>query len=312
MYESFVSVVGLIEKHSPNATQFVTEMTPVLSENFRDFEIILVNNCVPSYDSAWLGELKQDVRSHVTVLNLTRAQKFANALVAGLDHAGGDYTAIVRIDGRDSPELVVTLFEKTQGRFDVVIARCPNRQLSLLKRWLYWSFYFLLSRYSDIVVDMWETETKIISRRALNAVLQLRESLRYMRGIFAYIGYRTAYVDVDADSASVPRTSEIFREAVIAITSFTDFVSRLMGWMTLLSFFISGASILNALCYKFLGLGLLGNLVEDAPGWTYLVVLFSIAYSMICFMMYLLSLYLTAIISETKDRPLYMVESIQH
>ncbi len=156
-------------------------------------------------------------------------------------------------------------------------------------------------------------DTRIISRRALNSLLRLRENLRYMKAIYSIVGYNTAALDTDQKPEWDEEDSfnERFGTSLVAITSYTTFLRSLLLWIFMFSLTFLIAVIVNALKVKFTGVDLLGNVGEPFSGWTFLVVLISVFFAATCLNLYIMSIYLSNIYNEIKQRPLYIIESIK-
>jgi len=316
MRQSFLSIIGVIHAHR-NIGQLGTWLTGLYAEvsaHFTDFEFILINNhCDRGAIDAAIEPLPQALRQHVFLLNLSAPVNRDNAILAGLDRANGDYAVVFEFAFADSPQLVRTLWEKTQEGFDIVYLRATERRLPWHYRLLYHLFYGILHRYSNLRVDPRAHHTRIISRRALNSLLRLRENSHYLKAIYALVGYNTAAVDSAKPLEPEPETSfgEQFRNALVVITSFTSFLSALLGWIFLLSCAVAAVATFNAIKVRLTNVDLFGQYYETVPGWAYLVVLMSVFFAITCLNLYLMSIYLSHIYRELKNRPLYIIESVK-
>lgn len=315
MYNSFLSIVTVINHPSDSKllSPFLTKMVPLLEKNFSDYELILVSNGLNlSIDEA-INPLPDSIKHNIYLLNLSQQTNGNHAILAGLDRSNGDYTIIFELDFYQEPEIVLELFAKTREHYDIVYLRASGRKLNPLFRPFYGLFYFILSRYSSLKVDDKAHNTRIISRRALNSLLRLRENLRYMKAIYSIVGYRTSYLE--SSQPLIPSQednfSERFRTSLVAITSFTTFLRSLLLWIFLSSLLFLVIVIINALKVKFTGIDLLGNIGEPFSGWTFLVILIAIFFATTCLNLYIISIYLSNIYKEIKQRPLYIIESIK-
>jgi hypothetical protein len=315
MYNSFLSIVTVLQ--APVEVRilpvFLKNIYPVLKEHFSDFEIILVNNHVAADFSIAIEPLEPDLKHHIFLLNLSTETQRNHAIFAGLDRANGDYTIIFELGFHEQPNLLLQLFRQTQPGFDVVYLRARERQLSLRYRPLYRLFYYILKKYSNLKVDDKAYDTRIISRRALNSLLRLRENLRYLKAIYSMVGYSTAYIEVTKPPAFAPLEdfSERFRTSLVAITSYTTFLRTLLLWIFIFSFIFLIGVIINALKVRFTGVDLFGTPALALSGWTFLVILISIFFAVTCLNLYIMSIYLSNIYNEIKQRPLYIIESIK-
>lgn len=310
MNNSFISLVGLIEPDRDLVQKYLKNMQTVLKDNFSDYEIILVNNICPADFEPWLQELDEEIRRAITVINLSQRVPDDNAFVAGLDRANGDFTVILDMQFAEEPELILEMYNKTQENNDVVYLRYKKRRLPLFRKVFYKLFYYLMNRNSEIKIDPKMHTNRIISRRALNSIVRVREQLRYMKGIYAYVGYKSAWIERDIKE-SQSKSRKHFKSAVVALTSFTDIVSSMLKWVFIFTLLFSIGVSANALTVKLAGVDLLGNAQTAVPGWTSQILYMSFMFSILFFMLYLMSLYLVSINSEIKQRPVYIVESFK-
>jgi hypothetical protein len=286
-----------------------------LSAQFSDFEFVLVNNGAYSGDiEDAIRPLPESLRQHVFLLNLSTVVDRNNALLAGLDRANGDYTVIFEFDFWEKPELLTQLWDKSRNEnFDVVYLRAKIRQLPWLNRLLYRVFYHILKKYSGLQIDPKAHHSRVISRRALNSLLRLRENSQYLKANYALVGFSTAYIEVAEPLQADPELSigRQFRSALLVITSFTDFLRALLFWIFLISCAIAGTAIFNAIKVKLTLVDIFGAPQPDVSGWSLLVVMISSFFAITCLNLYIMSIYLSNIYAEIKNRPLYIIESVK-
>lgn len=316
MRTSFISVIGVIQAswQIRELGVWLPNLYAELEAQFSDFEFVLVNNGfdLQSID-AIIGPLPEALRKNVFLLNLSTPVNRDNAMLAGLDRANGDYAVIFEFDFKEEPGLVTALWEKSQSGFDVVYLRAPKRRLPLAHRLMYHLFYSILHRYSNLRIDPQAHHTRIISRRALNSLLRLRENSHYLKAIYALVGYRTTAMDVPQPLMPGPDSSfgEQFRTSLVAITSFTTFLRSLLLWIFLLSCGVAGVAIFNAVKVRITNVDIFGQYHQAVSGWAYLVVMISVFFAITCLNLYIMSIYLSNIYSEIKNRPLYIIESVK-
>ena len=317
MHNSFLSIVGLIEHGHQirRLPEYLEAIHRAVAEQFGDFEIILVNNAQPRSEiEEAVRRVSPAVQHQVYLLNLSGDTYRNNAIVAGLDRANGDYTIFLEFQFAERAEtLIGQLYERSREGFDIVYLRARQRGNRRRFRPFIGLFYWILRKYSDLKIDPLAHDTRIISRRALNSLLRLRENLRYMKAIYSMVGYQTTHLSVEETlhDREQLKFSEQFRTSLVAITSFTSFLRSLMLWIFLTSLAFLAVVIYNAIKVKVSNLDIFGNYYETVPGWTFLVVLISIFFAITCLNIYLVSIYLSNIYQEIKQRPLYIVESVQ-
>lgn len=314
--QSFISIVGILQTH-----RNVAELRPwllqaygELQSHFSDFEFVVVNNCqdITTIDEA-IRPLPEELRKNIFLLNLSAPVSRDNAILAGLDRANGDYTVILEFDFVQKPGLITQLWETSQTGYDVVYLRARERKLPFLQRLFYRCFYFILQKYSQLQIDAWAHHTRIISRRALNSLLRLRENSRYLKANYALVGYKTSHIAVPEPLHNDPSASfgEQFRTALVAVTSFTTFLRSMLLWIFVFSVLVASVAVFNAVKVKLTNIDIFGDRVESLSGWAFLVVLISVFFAITCLNLYVMSIYLSNIYSEIKNRPLYIIESVK-
>jgi Glycosyl transferase family 2 len=315
MHNAFISIVCAVNhrKEVELLPTYLSNVFNVLEAKFSDFEIVVVNNSPfePEIAQAIKG-LQEQLRKNIFLLNLSSTVNKNHAFFAGLDRANGDYTVIFEFDFLQKPDLIEALFLKTEDQFDIVYCRAKGRNVGH-RGFLYRIFYYILKHYSDLDIDKNAHNTRIISRRALNSLLRLRENLRYMKAIYSIVGYKTTGIDViePLPKDTEGSFSDQFRTSLVAITSFTTFLRNLMLWILIFSLCFMVLVVWNAVKVKFTNYDLLGNYQEAISGWTFTVVLMSIFFAITCLNLYIISIYLANIYNEIKQRPLYIIESIK-
>lgn len=311
MHNTFISVIGLIHQRADleRLTTYLEGLYKTLGAHFSDYEIILVNN-VPEWQiDDQIQSLPPALKKQIYLIRLSSRTNKNHAILAGLDRANGDYTVILETLFAETPDKVLELYEKSQEGFDVVYLQAEKRESPLRFRWLYRLFYLILKRYSQLEVDEKAHNSRIISRRALNSLLRLRENLRYMKAIYSIVGYRTAHIPTDRALPDDDDFGERFKTSLVAITSYTTFLRASMLWIFIGSFLFLLFVITNALKVKFTETDLLGNAAVADSGWTFLVILIAIFFAVTTLNLYLMSIYLSNIYTEIKQRPPYIIES---
>jgi Glycosyl transferase family 2 len=316
LHQSFISVVGVLQsqRNIRVLADWLGGLYAELGAHFSDFEFVLVNNGADqdSLDAA-IRPLPENLRKNIFLLKLSAPVNRDNALLAGLDRANGDYTAVFEFDFAEKPQLLTQLWEKSQAGADIVYLRARERRQPWAHWLLYRLFYGILRRYSDLRIDPRAHHTRIISRRALNSLLRLRENSRYLKANYALVGYNTASIEVEEPLYPDQEASlgEQFRSSLVVITSFTSFLRSLLLWIFLFSVVVAGIAIYNAVKVRLTNIDIFGDRHETLSGWAFLVVLMSVFFAITCLNLYIMSVYLSNIYSEIKNRPLYIIESVK-
>ena len=284
--------------------QFHQTIAQVLSELPFDFEIVYINDGSSDNTLGIINELRQADRQ-VTLIDLSRNFGKEIALTAGLQKAAGDAVIVIDADLQDPPELIPDLIREWQNGYDVVYAQRTHRKgESLLKRTTAHFFYRIIQRISKIAIPEDTGDFRILSRRAVNALNTFGEQHRFMKGLFAWIGYSQKAVHYQRDPRHAGETKwnywRLWNFALDGITSFTTAplkISTYLGLLTAASAFLYGI-------YMFIETLIYGNPV---PGYPSLIVIILILGGVQLVAIGILGEYLGRIFNETKRRPLYFI-----
>jgi len=241
----------------------------------------------------------------VKVLSLSRNFGHQVAITAGLDYASGDAVVIIDADLQDPPELIPQLAAKWQEGYDVVYARRMVRHgEGLLKRISASLFYRVLGSVASLNIPRNTGDFRLMSRRTVLALRQLRERNRFMRGLSTWIGFPQTCVEYERDPRASGETKYTLRKmvrlAVDAIVSFSWVPLRLSFYAGLIAIAICGLYFLAALC-------LWTFTTYVIPGWLSLATLIVLFGSMQLVTLGIMGEYVGRILDEVKARPLYFL-----
>ncbi len=240
------------------------------------------------------------------VLSLSRNFGKETAITAGLDYAAGDAVVVIDADLQDPPELIPELIAQWRSGFDMVNARRRSRDGdSWLKRHTAQAFYRLMQRTGDLKLPEDTGDFRLLSRRAVDAVRQLREQHRFMKGLFAWIGYPTTFVLYDRGSRCAGVSTwtwwRLWNLAIEGITSFTVMPLKCATYAGLAVALLSVVYALQVIVKTLI----IGNPVAGYPS-LMTVVLFLGGVQLM--FLGIIGEYLGRVFNETKQRPLYLVE----
>jgi dolichol-phosphate mannosyltransferase len=227
------------------------------------------------------------------------------AITAGVDHARGKAVVVMDADLQDPPEVILEMVDKWRQGFDVVYGRRRRREgETWFKRLTAGVFYRLFAALIRIDVPLDTGDFRLMSRRVVVTLRELRETHRFVRGLVAWVGFRQTEVLYDrpgrfAGSTKYP-VRKMMRFALDGITSFSIVPLRFSTYFGILMIAASVAVVMWALLAKFL-------FHRVVPGWTALVVVVAIFASAQFLMIGVLGEYVGRIYEEVKRRPLYVV-----
>lgn len=274
-----------------------------LAESYR-FEVLLVND--GSKDQT-LSVIKKIARTdrRVSYLDLSRNFGKELAMIAGLDHADGDAVILMDADLQHPPEMIPVMIEYWQAGYDDVYTKRRNRMNEgFFKRHITEAFYDFLKKVSKVDVPKNVGDFRLLDKRCVAALQLLRESQRYTKGLFNWIGYRKKEILFDCQPRAAGETKwnsvALINLAVEGITSFTTFplkIATIFGFLiSFISLFYMGFVIVNTLLF--------GEAVQGYP--TLLSTILFLGGIQLIFLG-VIGEYVGRIFNEGKNRPLYLV-----
>ena len=272
-----------------------------------DYEIVLVND--GSRDGSWLAmrALAASDR-HVVAVNLSRNHGHQLALTAGLDLCRGEKILIIDADLQDPPELLPAMLDTMRDQdADVVYGvRRSRAGETAFKRATAHGFYRLLSRATEIDIPLDAGDFRLMSRRALDALLAMPEQSRFIRGMVAWIGFRQVPFPYDRDQRFAGTTKyplrKMLRFAFDALTGFSSAPLKLASHAGLL-LSLGSLLLLAYIAYAFLA----GRSIQ---GWTSLMLVVVVLGAVQMFVLALMGEYIGRLYNEVKGRPLYVVQEV--
>lgn len=239
------------------------------------------------------------------VIELARNFGKEAALSAGLAHARGDAVIPMDVDLQDPPSLIPAMIGKWRDGYDVVLARRTDRsQDSAAKRLSAAAFYWVHNRLSRVTIPENVGDFRLIDRSVVEALQLMPESQRFMKGIFAWLGFRTCTIDYERSVRAAGRTKfsawTLWNLALDGITGFSTAPLRLWTYVGGLG---AVASLLYAaiVIFKRLWSGV------DVPGYASLIVVILFMGSLQLVSVGILGEYLGRTFVESKRRPSYII-----
>ena len=285
-------------------TEFHKTVDRALSDTPVDLEIVYINDGSTDNTLDIINGLRSNDR-RITLIDLSRNFGKEIALSAGLHKAAGDAVVIIDADLQDPPELIPELIKEWQNGYDVVYAKRTLRAgESLLKKTTPHFFHRLIQHVGNFSIPQDTGDFRILSRRAVNALNTFKEHHRFMKGLFAWIGFKQKAVLYERDSRRAGQSKwnywRLWNFALEGITSFTIAplkISTYIGTITALSAFGYGIyMVIETLLY--------GN---EVPGYPSLIVIILMLGGIQLVAIGVLGEYLGRIFNETKQRPLYFI-----
>jgi glycosyltransferase involved in cell wall biosynthesis len=242
----------------------------------------------------------------VAYINLSRNFGKETAMIAGLDNADGDATVIIDADLQDPPELIPKMIALWEQGYDDVFARRRSRAGEpWLKKVTSTLFYRTLQRSTHIPIQQDTGDFRLLDKRCVAALRQFRESQRYTKGMFSWIGYKKKEIEYDRDPRMAGETKwNYFKLVNLAIDGITSFTTAPLRVSSVLGIFVSLAAFIYILYLVIRPL--FGVSTGEGYSSIMAVVLFLGGVQLLS--LGVIGEYIGRIFNESKNRPLYFIE----
>ncbi|MEB3161272.1 MAG: glycosyltransferase family 2 protein [Synechocystis sp.] len=302
-----ISVVVPIFNEEDSIDYLFSRLLTVFRQANLPYEIICVN------DGSRDRSLDQLITFHhqdpaIKVINLSRNFGKEIALTAGIDFATGDVVIPIDADLQDPPELILEMLGLWRGGFDVVYATRRSRQgESFAKQITASAFYQTIGRMTKIKIPPNTGDFRLMDRQVVEALKQLPERTRFMKGLFAWVGFRQTAIVFDREPRRQGTSKwnywKLWNFALDGILSFSFIPLQIWSYLGLL---VSTISLLYAfyLVVRTLISGV------DVPGYASLMVAVLFLGGVQLISLGVIGEYLARVYEETKERPLYLVRDV--
>lgn len=300
-----LSIVIPMYNEAESIEVLFAKLTPVLQAITPSWEIVCIND--GSADGT-LAAIKQKCAqdNRIKLVSLSRNFGKEAALTAGLTYSSGQAVIPFDADLQDPPEVIAELFAKWKEGFKVVLATRKSRKGdSFAKRFSAFLFYKVLGRMSSTPIPHNAGDFRLMDRLVIEALLQLPERTRFMKGLFAWAGFSTTHVYYDRPSRNAGKAkqgiSKLWQLAKDGVFSFTTAPLRMTTYLGI---------IISFFAFSYAGWLLIRTIVfgVDVPGYASIMasVLCMGGVQLVC--LGIMGEYLGRVYDESKQRPLFIVE----
>jgi len=299
-----ISIVVPVHNEITGIDELFAQLISVLERLGTTWEVIFVN------DGSTDATLDRLIEFHhrmpaIKIINLSRNFGKDVALSAGFDFARGAAVIPIDADLQDPPELIIPMVAKWREGFDIVFATRKRREGdSWLKRKTAHYFYEIFDRITDIPVPHDTGDFRLVDRRVVDVLVRLPERTRFMKGLFAWVGFKQASIAFDRQPRHAGETKwsywRLWNFALDAITSFSSLPLKIWSY-------IGVACSLFAFLFALFLIGLKIFRGVDLPGYPSLMVAVLFFGGVQLISLGIIGEYLARMYSEVKGRPLYLV-----
>lgn len=268
-----------------------------------DYEIILVNDCSP--DNSWT-KIKEICSRDKQVKGVNLSRNFGQhyAITAGLAESTGEWVTVMDCDLQDRPEEIPNLYKKAQEGFDTVFAQRTERKDKFLKRLSSTLFNATFAFLTDQEQDKTVGNFGIYSRKVINAVLSMGDSVRWFPIMVKWVGFNIGYLPVEHSERAEGKSSYSLRRLLsVASDNMVAFSNKPLRLMLQFGFIVVVLSIIIALFYliRYLSGGI------EVDGFTTMVISMWLLGGIMIMLIGMTGIYIGKIFDKTKERPLYII-----
>jgi len=297
------SIIVPIYNESGCFDELYRRVSEVMNSTSKEWELVLVDDGSTDGSTDLIRSLaKKDKRVRPVIF----ARNFGHqiAVTAGLDYCRGDAAIIIDADLQDPPEVILELIEKWREGYEVVYALRTEREgETWFKKATAAAFYKIIYRITDVKIPMNTGDFRLLDRKVVDVMNQMRERHRFLRGLSAWVGYKTIGVPYKRAARFAGKTKYPLKKMVkLALTAVTSFSYMPLQIAMVFGFISAGISILAIPIV--IVLRLIGTQFFFGQATTLIAVLFLGGVQLIC--LGILGEYVGRIYDEAKGRPLYI------
>jgi glycosyltransferase involved in cell wall biosynthesis len=272
-----------------------------------EWRLILCDN--GSDDSSWkiISNLASN-SSRVLGIRMSRTFTLDSAFTMGIDLANADAAIIMASDLQDPPEVIHEFLRKYEEGYEQVVARVVSRQhVPFLRRHLASAFYVIANKSTNNMIPRGVSDFRLLNKRAYQATQKMRERNRFLRGLIAWTGFRTAIVEIDrpARFAGDSKYVKISLRKTIrwALSSILSHTSAPLTFIAVMGFLLSAVSVIATVISSLIWV------ISGVPfaGFGSILGVVLIGFSLTMFSIGIIAQYIALIYEEVKGRPLYLI-----
>lgn len=292
------------EKSLPLFYEAVDDVSKRMSDV--EFEIIFVNDGSTDKTLAIMKEYSK-IDERVKYIGLSRNFGKESALYAGLESSTGDYVAVMDVDLQDPPELLLEMYNSLKNEdYDCVATRRVDRKGEPpIRSFFAKCFYKLINKISNADIVDGARDFRLMKRKMVDSILQIKEYNRFSKGIFGWVGFNTKWLEYENVERIAGETKwsfwKLFKYSIEGIVAFSTVPLLISSFIGLLFFIISlvmiGVIVLRTIIFS-----------DPVAGWPSLVCIVFFVGGIQLFCTGILGQYLAKTYLETKNRPIYIIK----
>ena len=299
----YISVISPVYRAEKIVKELVIQLHENLKKITNDYEIILINDASP--DDSWnmiADECAKDKR--VKGINLSRNFVQHYAITAGLSFSKGEWIVVMDCDLQDRPDEIPNLYRKAQEGWDSVFAQRTERHDKFFKRLFSKMFYFLFSYLTDTKQDPSVANFGIYNRKVIDAILTMKDYIRYFPTMVQWVGFRKYYLPVQHADRYEGKTSYSFKSLMyLALNNTIAFSDKPLRLTIKIGALIALLSLLFAIAYFIFYF--MGDI--QVLGFTSLILSIWFLAGVVISILGIVGLYVGKTFENVKKRPTYII-----
>jgi dolichol-phosphate mannosyltransferase len=285
-------------------------LTKVMQEHGESYEIVMINDGSRDKTGEIISQLcKQD--EHIKMIDFARNFGHQIAITAGMDYAAGDCMVIIDGDLQDPPELIPEMIRIWREGYEVVYGKRISRQgESFFKKFTAKCFYRILKALTDVDIPVDTGDFRLIDRKVCEALKQLPERNRYVRGLMSWVGFKQKALEFERSERFAGETKYPLKKMIkLALDGIMSFSYRPLKFATYIG------SVLSIFSFLYLIAVLIQRVFwphSTQSGWASLIGVSLFFNGIILMMLGIIGEYIGRIYDEAKGRPLYIVSRLEN
>lgn len=300
-----ISIIVSVYNEEEVLFEFYRETIKVLLLIENPYEIIFVNDGSVDGSRGILFKIAKD-DENVRVVHFSRNFGHESAMIAGIDNASGDYLICMDADLQHPPTLLPEMVRKFESGYDIInMVRTVNKSAGIIKNITSSMFYKVINRLSDIHLVINASDFFGISKRVADVLRSnYREKTRFLRGYVQNVGFNTTNIEYEAGKRFAGKSKysikKLFRFSMNTIMTFSNLPLKLGIYAGGMAAFLAIIMMIYTIV-SFIRVG-------TPSGYATTICLICFMFSVLFFIVGIIGEYLGLILSEIKDRPIYIVE----
>ncbi len=304
-----VDLIVPVYNEAEAVAEFHRQLSAVIDALPNEISILYVDDGSTDQTLPILREIAE-TDTRVTVIELSRNFGHQAALTAGLDQSKGDVVITMDGDGEHPPQLIPQMLELAAAGYDIILTqRLEAQRGSAFKRWTSELFYRLINRIGSTRILPGSADFRLMTRSTVDALCKMREYQRFLRGMVAWMGYRTVILPYapgerlgGKSKYSLRQMLRLSMDAIFSFSLVPLYISITIGGVFLL---LALAEMIYVLSFW-----ISGRQASLAPGWSSLMFVLLVVGGALMMTLGLIGIYVGYIFQEVKDRPVYLIRNI--